>query len=94
MAKDWLIHPKPHLNKPEPVVRYLVCYTHLTAISPARIVAVDDTSVSFKWKDYRDQQQKIMTLEGSDFLHRFCTARAAQVTNADTPLWLSGQPGA
>jgi len=71
MAKDWVIHTKPHLNQPETVVRYLARYTHRTAISPSRIVAVDETSVSFKWKDYRDQQQKIMTLEGGEFLHRF-----------------------
>ena len=56
MAKDWLIHTKPHLNQAETVVRYLARYTHRTAISPARIVAVDETSVSFKWKDYRDHQ--------------------------------------
>ena len=36
-----------------------------------RTKRVDKTSVSFKWKDYRDQQQKIMTLEDSEFLHRF-----------------------
>ncbi len=71
MAKDWLIHTKPHLNQAETVVRYLARYAHRTAISPSRIVAVDETSVSFKWKDYRDHQQKIMTLEGGEFLHRF-----------------------
>ena len=64
----------PHQTAPEPaetVVRYLARNTNRTAISPSRIVAVDETAVSFKWKDYRDQQQKIMTLEGSEFLHRF-----------------------
>jgi hypothetical protein len=71
MAKDWLIHTKPHLNQAETVVRYLARYTHRTAISPSRIVAVDETSVSFKWEDYRDQQHKVMTLEGSEFLQRF-----------------------
>jgi len=71
MKKDWVIHTKPHLRKPEAVVRYLARYTHRTAISLSRILAVDRSSVSFKWKDYRDNQQKIMTLEGAEFLRRF-----------------------
>ncbi len=71
MKKDWVIHTQPHLNKPETVVHYLARYTHRTAISLSRIVAVDVSSVSFKWKDYRDNQQKTMTLEGGEFLRRF-----------------------
>lgn len=71
MAKDWVIHSKPHLSKPETVIGYLSRYTHRTAISPSRIVAVDDTRVSFKWKDYRDQRHKVMTLAGDEFLRRF-----------------------
>lgn len=71
MSKDWVIHTQPHLNKPDTVVRYLARYTYRTAISLSRIVAVDETGVQFKWKDYRDQQTKIMTLEGGEFLRRF-----------------------
>ncbi len=71
MKKDWVIHTKPHLNKAETVVRYLARYTYRTAISLSRIVAVNETSVSFKWKDYRDEQKKIMTLDGGEFLRRF-----------------------
>jgi len=71
MKKDWVIHTKAHLNKAETVVRYLARYTYRTAISLSRIVAVNDASVSFKWKDYRDEQKKIMTLEGGEFLRRF-----------------------
>jgi hypothetical protein len=71
MAKDWVIHTKPHLRKPETVIGYLARYTHRTAISPSRIVAADENTVSFRWKDYRDNKQKVMTLAGSEFLHRF-----------------------
>lgn len=71
MTKDWVIHTKPHLNKTETVVRYLARYTHRTAISLSRIVTVDESSVRFKWKDYRDNQQKMMTLDGAEFLRRF-----------------------
>jgi len=71
MKKDWVLHTQPHLNKPETVVQYLARYTHRTAISLSRIVEVDESSVSFKWKDYRDHQKKIMTLDGAEFLRRF-----------------------
>ena len=35
------------------VLRYLARYTHRVAISNRRLVALDDNSVTFKWKDYR-----------------------------------------
>jgi len=53
------------------VIEYLARYTHRTAISLSRIVAVNASGVSFKWKDYRDDQKKIMTLKGVEFLRRF-----------------------
>ena len=71
MKKDWVLHTQPHLNKAETVVRYLARYTYRTAISLSRIVAVDESSVCFKWKDYRDNEKKTMTLEGGEFLRRF-----------------------
>ena len=71
MKKDWVIHTKAHIKKPETVISYLARYTYRTAISLSRIISVDDTTVYFKWKDYRDNQQKIMPLEGGEFLRRF-----------------------
>ena len=71
MGKDWVIYTKPHINKAETVVRYLGRYTHRTAISLSRIESVTKTSVQFKWLDYRDSQQKIMTLPGTEFLRRY-----------------------
>src|SRR5262245_41722336 len=38
---------------PESVLAYLSRYTHRIAISNRRLVAWDDTGVTFKWKDYR-----------------------------------------
>jgi Putative transposase len=35
-------------------------------------VAIDDQTVSFRWKDYaHGSQPRVMTLEGSEFLRRF-----------------------
>jgi len=71
MRKDWVINTKPHINKTETVIRYLGRYTYRTAISLSRIQSVDNTHVKFRWLDYRDEQQKTMTLPGGEFLQRF-----------------------
>ncbi|MFV2005629.1 MAG: IS91 family transposase, partial [Gammaproteobacteria bacterium] len=71
MRKDWVINTKPHIKKPETVVRYLGRYTYRSAISLSRLQSVDKTSVSFRWLDYRDNTKKCMTLLGEEFLRRF-----------------------
>jgi len=71
MRTDWVIHTKPHLRQADTVLKYLARYTHRTAISLSRIESVDPTSVRFRWKDYRDDQLKTMTLPGEEFLRRF-----------------------
>ena len=54
------------------MLEYLGRYTHKTAISNHRILSIDDTGVRFKYRDYRDNKQKQMTLSGIEFLRRFC----------------------
>ncbi len=71
MHKNWVINTKPHIKKPETVIRYLGRYTTRSAISLSRIQTVNETSVSFRWLDYRDNTKKIMTLSGEEFLRRF-----------------------
>jgi len=71
MQTDWVIHTKPYLQQPGTVIRYLARYTYRTAISLSRIESVDQASVRFRWKDYRDNQTKSMTLPGEEFLRRF-----------------------
>jgi hypothetical protein len=71
MRTDWVIHTKPHLHQADTVLRYLARYTHRTDISLSRIESVDQTSVRFRWKDYRDNQTKSMVLPGEEFLRRF-----------------------
>ena len=69
---DWIVYAKKPFAGPEQVLRYLARYTHRIAISNRRIISVDDTSVGFTWKDYRDGgQQKCMTLDAHEFIRRF-----------------------
>jgi len=54
------------------VLEYLGRYTHRVAISNNRIVFFDNGFVTFKWRDYRDQnKQKFMTVKAEEFIRRF-----------------------
>ena len=71
-ATDWVVYAKPPFGGPEQVLRYLARYTHRVAISNHRLVALDDRSVSFRWKDYADASaSKTMTVDGVEFVRRF-----------------------
>ena len=59
---------------PEAVLAYLSRYTHRVAISNRRLIAADETGVTFKCKDYRLEgpgRYKIMTLATHEFIRRF-----------------------
>ena len=69
---DWVVYAKPPFGGPHQVLEYLGRYTHRVAISNDRLAAQDDTSVSFRWKDYRHgNRQKVMKLPAEEFLRRF-----------------------
>lgn len=69
---DWVVYAKEPFAGPHQVVEYLGRYTHKVAISNHRILNISDSGVTFRWRDYRDNKQKIMTLTGAEFLRRFC----------------------
>ena len=59
---------------PEAVLAYLSRYTHRVAIANSRLIALDDTGVTFRWKDYRAkgrERAKVMTLAIDEFIRRF-----------------------
>jgi len=70
--QDWVVYAKPPFGGPEHVLQYLARYTHRVAISNHRLVAVTDSHVTFRWKDYAHRsQQRTMTLTSEEFLRRF-----------------------
>jgi Putative transposase/Transposase zinc-binding domain len=84
MKKDWVVYSKAYLKKAETVVRYLSRYSHKIALSDARIKHIDNTTVTFGYKDYkvncearegalghRDNKDKPLSLDGEEFLRRF-----------------------
>ncbi len=69
---EWVVYAKEPFAGPQQVVEYLGRYTHKVAIGNHRLLNVDDHGVTFRWHDYRDGRDKTMTLEGAEFLRRFC----------------------
>lgn len=70
--KKWVVYTNPSFKNSTHVVNYLGRYTHRVALSNDRIINVDKESVTFKWKDYKDQgRQKIMKLPAPEFIRRF-----------------------
>jgi len=71
---EWVVYSKRPFGGPEAVLAYLSRYTHRVAIANSRLIAFDDKSVTFKWKDYRAEgaeRFKIMTLATDEFIRRF-----------------------
>jgi hypothetical protein len=70
----WVVYAKRPFASPKTVVEYLGRYTHKIAISNHRLVDVDEKTVSFHYKDYREGgKQKQAILTGVEFLRRFAT---------------------
>lgn len=69
---DWVVYAKRPFGGPAQVLAYLGRYTHRVAIANSRLVALDDTHVAFRWKDYRDNgATKVMRLKAEEFIRRF-----------------------
>ena len=73
MKKDWVIYIKPYLKKPETILAYLSRYTYRIALNNQRLVSMDEETVSFRYKDYADNNDKMKTmpLDGVEFLRRY-----------------------
>lgn len=70
--KEWIVYCKPPFRNAEFVIEYLGRYTHKIAISNNRICKLEDGNVTFKWRDYSDDNKnKLMTLSAFEFIRRF-----------------------
>jgi hypothetical protein len=73
-TKRFVVYAKPPFSGPEAVLAYLSRYTHRVAISDRRLIAFDQTGVTFRYKDYRrdgPERQRVMTLAADEFIRRF-----------------------
>lgn len=68
---DWVVYIKETFNGYGNAINYLGRYTHRVAISNGRILSFTDDTVTFRYRDYRDNKLKEMTLEHEEFIRRF-----------------------
>ena len=72
--KNWVVYAKPPFAGPAAVLAYLSRYTHRVAISNRRLISLDDSGVTFRFKDYRRDgaaRYGTMTLAIDEFIRRF-----------------------
>lgn len=72
--KRWVVYAKAPFAGPEAVLAYLSRYTHRVAISNSRLIRLDESGVTFRYKDYRRpgaDRQQVMTLAADEFIRRF-----------------------
>ena len=71
---EWVVYAKPPFGGPQQVLAYLGRYTHRVAISNQRLLAHQQNTVTFQWKDYRHsgrEKSRVMTLAADEFIRRF-----------------------
>lgn len=72
MATPWVVYSKPPFGGPVQVLKYLARYTHRVAIGNRRILGVDESGVTFRWRDRNaGDRPRTMQLPGVEFLRRF-----------------------
>jgi len=70
--KRWNVYCKAPFKSAENVLEYLGRYTHRVGISNDRIVHFENELVTFKWRDYKDNnKEKFMTVSAEEFIRRF-----------------------
>ena len=68
---EWVSFCKHYGHGNDAVLKYLSRYVFRTAITNARILAMDDTHVTFRYKDRGSNTWRTVRLPGVEFLRRF-----------------------
>jgi hypothetical protein len=70
--KQWITYAKQPFGGPEQVLEYLGRYTHRVAITNNRIIAIEDGTVRFRYRDRSDDnKEKELTISADEFIRRF-----------------------
>jgi hypothetical protein len=70
---EWVVYLKESFANSDSVIEYLSRYTHKIAISNHRIISAGKNTVSFSYRDYKDNnKKKVMTLDTLKFMRMFC----------------------
>jgi len=72
VSRKWVIYMKSQFKSSAKIVEYMARYTHKSAIANSRIISINNNTIRFKYKDYKDNsKQKIMKLSSDEFIKRF-----------------------
>jgi hypothetical protein len=70
--KSWNVYAKEPFHGAEGGMEYLARYFSKTAIGNERLISFENKQVTFKWRDYSDNNKtKRMTLEAHEFIRRY-----------------------
>jgi hypothetical protein len=71
LPKKWCVYAKQSLHSTKVVLRYLARYTRKGMMAESRLLSYSNEKVRFKYKDYRDNKHKVMTLASHEFIRRY-----------------------
>jgi len=69
--REWCSYCKPYGRGQDAVLNYLARYVFRVALTNRRLMAMDETHVTFRYKDHDTGQQRTLRIEGVQFLRRF-----------------------
>jgi hypothetical protein len=67
----WVVSVRKPMKQPQHVLEYLARYTHRVAIANSRLTALEDGTVSFRYKDRKNNTLKTATISAVKFIRRF-----------------------
>ena len=72
VKRKWVVYAKSQFHSSERIVEYMSRYSHRTAIANSRIVSIENNTVRFRYRDYKDNNKiKTMKLTSDEFIKRF-----------------------
>jgi len=69
--REWCSYCKPYGKGQDAVLNYLARYVFRVALTNRRLIAMDETHVTFRYKDHDTGQWRTVRIEGVQFLRRF-----------------------
>ena len=71
MKNEWVVYSHHCLTRTQSVIDYLGRYTHRIALNNSRLLGLEQGKVKLRYKDYRDNQIKVMMLTPEELIRRF-----------------------
>jgi hypothetical protein len=71
MKTNWVVYSKHCITHTRAIVGYLARYSHRTAIGDQRITGLENGQVHFRYQDYRNGKNSVMSLDSDEFIRRF-----------------------